>query len=59
MNKIIKSSQALDNMLSYHRSPSDKSGLGYVGEPSNKNENALSKGDVGKTLLLFVELHLK
>ena len=48
MNKIMKSSQALDDMLSYHRSPSDKSGLGYVGEPSNKNEYALSKGDVKK-----------
>ena len=48
MNKIMKSSQALDDMLSYHRSPSDKSGLGYVGEPSKKNENALSKGDVKK-----------
>jgi len=40
MNKIMKSSQALDDMLSYHRCPSDKSGLGYVGESSNKNENA-------------------
>ena len=48
MNKILKSSQALDDMLSYHRSPSDKSGLGYVGEPSNKDEDALSKGDVKK-----------
>ena len=48
MNKIMKSSQALDDMLSYHRSPSDKSGLGYVGESSNKDENALSKGDVKK-----------
>ena len=40
MNKIMKSSQALDDMLSYHRSPSDKSGLGYVGEPSNKDKDA-------------------
>ena len=48
MNKIMKSSQALDDMLSYHRSPFDKSGLGYVGESSNKDEDALSKGDVKK-----------
>jgi len=48
MNKILKSSQALDDMLSYHRSPFDKSGLGYVGEPSNKDENALSKRNVKK-----------
>jgi len=48
VNKIMKSSQALDDMLSYHRSPSDKSGLGYVGEPSNKDEDALSKRDVKK-----------
>ena len=48
MNKIMKSSQSLDDMLSYHRCPSDKSGLGYAGEPSNKNENALSKRDMKK-----------
>jgi len=48
MNKILNSSQALDDMLSYHRCPYDKLGLGYVGEPSNKNENALSKRDVKK-----------
>ena len=48
MNKIMKSSQALDDMLSYHRFPSDKLGLRYVGEPSNKNENALSERDVKK-----------
>ena len=48
MNKILKSSQALDDMLSYHRCPSDKSGLRYVGEPSNKNENALNKREVKK-----------
>ena len=48
MNKIMKSSQALDDMLSYHRCPSDKSGLGYEGEPSNKNENALNKREVNK-----------
>lgn len=48
MNKIMKSSQALGDMLDYHRSPSDKSGLGYVGDSSNKNENTLSKGDVKK-----------
>jgi len=27
MNKIMKSSQALDDLLSYHRSPSDKLGI--------------------------------
>jgi len=48
MKKIMKSSQALDDMLSYHRCPSDKSGHGYAGEPSNKNENVLSKIDVKK-----------
>ena len=46
MNKMMKSPQALDDILSYHRSPSDKSGLGYVGEPSSKDEDALSKGDL-------------
>ena len=49
MNTILKSSQALDDMLSYHRSPSDKSGLGYVGESSSKNENASNKIDMKKT----------
>jgi len=49
MNKILKSSQALDDMLSYHRCPSDKSGLGYASESSNKNENALNKRDVKKS----------
>jgi len=48
MNKILKSSQALDDMLNYHRCPFDKLGLGYAGEPSNKNENALNKRDVKK-----------
>ena len=48
MNKIMKSSQALDDMLSYHKSPFDKSGLGYVGELSNNDDDALSKGDVKK-----------
>ena len=48
MNKISKSSQALDDMLSYHRCPFDKSGLGYVGESSSKNDNASNKKDVRK-----------
>jgi len=48
MNKIMKSSQALDDMLSYHTCPSNKSGLGYEDETLNKNENALSKRDVKK-----------
>jgi len=49
MNKILKRSQALDDMLSYHRIPSDKLGLGYAGESSNKNENASNKRDMKKT----------
>ena len=48
MNKILKRSQALDDMLSYHRCPYDKSGLGYAGETSNKNESASNKRDVKK-----------
>ena len=44
MDKTLKSSQALDDMLSYHRCPY----LGYAGEPSNKNENALNKREVKK-----------
>jgi len=48
MKKILVSSQALDDILSYHRFPYDKSVLGYVGESSNKNENALNKRDVKK-----------
>jgi len=40
MNKTLKSSQALDDMLSHQRCPFDKSGLSYVGESSNKNDNA-------------------
>ena len=48
MNKILKSSRALDDMLSYHRCPFDKSGLGYAGESSNKNDNASNKRDVKK-----------
>ncbi|MCY6524821.1 hypothetical protein, partial [Actinobacillus pleuropneumoniae] len=48
MNKILKRSQALDDMLSYHRCPFDKLGLGYVGESSNKNDNASNKMDLKK-----------
>ena len=32
LNKNLKSSQTLDDILSHHRSPPDKSGLGYAGE---------------------------
>ena len=39
MNKTMKSSQALDDMLSHQRCPFDKSGLGYAGESSNENDN--------------------
>ena len=35
LNKNLKSSQTLDDILSQQRSPLDKSSLGYVGEPSN------------------------
>lgn len=48
MNRILKSSQALEDMLNYHRCPFDKSSLGYVGESSNKNDNASNKRDVKK-----------
>ena len=33
LNKNLKSSQTLDDILSHQRSPLDKLGLGYVGEP--------------------------
>ena len=38
LNKNLKSSQTLDDILSHQRSSFDKSGLGYVGEPSSKND---------------------
>lgn len=48
MKKILKSSQAFDGMVNYHRFPFDKSSLEYVSESSNKNENFLNKKDVKK-----------
>jgi len=48
MNKTLKSSQALDDMLNHQRFPFDKSCLGYAGESSNKNDNASNKRDVKK-----------
>ena len=48
MYKILKSAQAMDDMLSHQRSPFDKSGLGYEGESSNKNDNASNNKDVRK-----------
>ena len=38
LDKNLKSSQTLDDILSHQRSPLDKSGLGYAGELSNKND---------------------
>ena len=51
LNKSLKSSQTLDDILSHQRSPLDKSGLGYAGESSNKNDaipNASNNKDVEK-----------
>ena len=48
MEKILKSSQDLDDMINHQRSPFDKSGLGYEGESSIKNDNASNKRDVRK-----------
>ena len=48
LNKNLKSSQTLDDILSHQRSSLDKSGLGYVGEPSRKNDNASNNKDVRK-----------
>lgn len=51
MNKILKSSQTLYDILSHQRCRLDKSSLGYVGELSNKNDakpNASNKKDVKK-----------
>ncbi len=36
LNKNLKSSQTLDDILSHQRSPLDKSGLGYAGESSKQ-----------------------
>ena len=48
LNNNFKSSQTLDDIISHQRSPLDKSGLGYVGEPSSKNDNASNNKDVRK-----------
>jgi len=40
LNKNLKISQTLDDILSHQRYPLDKSGLGYAGESSSKNDNA-------------------
>ena len=51
LNKNLKSSQTLDDILSRQRSPPDKLGLGYAGDPSSKNDanpNASNNKDVRK-----------
>ena len=51
LNKNLKSSQTLDDILYHQRSPLDKSGLGYAGESSSKSDatpNASNKKDVRK-----------
>ena len=48
LNKTLKISQTRDDILSHQISPLDKSGLGYVGEPSRKNDNASNNKDVRK-----------
>ena len=48
LNKNLKSSQTLDDILSHQRPPLDKSGLGYACEPSSKNDNSSNKKDVRK-----------
>jgi len=51
LNKNLKSSQTLDDILSHQRSPLDKSGLGYAGESSSKNDanpNVSNNKDVRK-----------
>ena len=51
LNKNLKSSQTLDDILSHQRSPLDKSGLGYEVESSSKNDanpNASNKKDARK-----------
>ena len=49
LNKNLKSSQTLDDILSHQRSTLDKSGLRYAGESSRKNDNASNNKDVRKT----------
>jgi len=49
LNKSLKRYQTLDDILIHQRSPLDKSCLGYVGEPSRKNDanpNASNNKDV-------------
>ena len=48
LNKNLKISQTLDDILSHQRSPLDKLGLGYVGESLRKNDNASNKKYVRK-----------
>ena len=51
LNKNLKSSQTLDDILSHQRSPLDKSGLRYAGESSRKNDansNASNNKDMRK-----------
>ena len=51
LNKNLKSSQTLDDILSHQRSSLDKSGLGYASESSRKNDakpNASNNKDVRK-----------
>ena len=48
LNKNLKISQTLDDILSHQRSPLDKLGLRYAGEPSRKNDNAGNNKDVRK-----------
>ena len=49
MEKFLKNSKALDDMLSHERYPFDKSGLGYAGESSSKNDNASNNKDMRKS----------
>jgi len=48
MDKILKSPQALDDMLSHQISPFNKSHLGYTRESSSKNDNASKRKNVRK-----------
>ena len=57
LNKNLKISQTLDDILSHQRYPLDKSGLGYVGESSSKNDNSSNKrmwGSLEEILMLPV-----
>lgn len=49
MDKILKSSQELDDMLNHQRSPFDKSGLGYEGESSSKGDHTSNNKDMRKS----------